>query len=299
MLHRLRSTSQELTFRRHSLASPCERVVLGVIQSPHSTGVDGPRCPMACTIERKRVDDDTSNEHSPSSATRSAQSSRDRGHRASRLAAARRRDRRGCRGRGADAARRAPVVTRAGARPRARRRARRRRRRSSSRRPRTPCTTGTVIGPTRDAYTLPAEASGRTAVQLLTRPARRVHAARAPRTRSPCGTASPTPPTAAASPRPSRSPSTASTSDTMTLTSEYAWLYNQYPFTNDPNAGLLHPDWWITECGCVPGEGYEVQHAVPPDALLRRAADAPRQDLSRRRRGAAHGTARHECSAGR
>src|SRR6185436_15892641 len=30
------------------------------------------------------------------------------------------------------------------------------------------------------------------------------------------------------------------------------WLYNQYPFSNDPNAGLLHPDWWITECGCVP-----------------------------------------------
>ncbi len=41
-------------------------------------------------------------------------------------------------------------------------------------------------------------------------------------------------------------------STTMTLTSQYAWLYNQYPFSNDPNAGLLHPDWWITECGCVP-----------------------------------------------
>src|SRR5713101_4038541 len=39
---------------------------------------------------------------------------------------------------------------------------------------------------------------------------------------------------------------------TITLTSRYAYLYNQYPFTNDPNAGLLHPDWWITECGCVP-----------------------------------------------
>ncbi len=39
---------------------------------------------------------------------------------------------------------------------------------------------------------------------------------------------------------------------TITLTSKYSWLYNQYPFTNDPNAGLLHPDWWITECGCVP-----------------------------------------------
>ncbi|MEK8106932.1 hypothetical protein NKG94_20625 [Micromonospora sp. M12] len=27
---------------------------------------------------------------------------------------------------------------------------------------------------------------------------------------------------------------------TMTLTSQYSWLYNQYPFTNDPQAGLLH-----------------------------------------------------------
>src|SRR6202165_1401265 len=41
-------------------------------------------------------------------------------------------------------------------------------------------------------------------------------------------------------------------SQTITLTSKYSYLYNQYPFTNDPNAGLLHPDWWITECSCVP-----------------------------------------------
>jgi hypothetical protein len=39
---------------------------------------------------------------------------------------------------------------------------------------------------------------------------------------------------------------------TITLTSKYSNLYNQYPFTNDPTAGLLHPDWWITECSCVP-----------------------------------------------
>ncbi|MET0725234.1 MAG: glycosyl hydrolase family 28-related protein, partial [Leifsonia sp.] len=43
-------------------------------------------------------------------------------------------------------------------------------------------------------------------------------------------------------------------SKTMTLTSQYAYLYNQYPFTNDPGAGLLHSDWWITECGCVPSQ---------------------------------------------
>ena len=40
---------------------------------------------------------------------------------------------------------------------------------------------------------------------------------------------------------------------TVTLTSKYSDLYNQYPFSNDPNAGLLHPDWWVTECACVPG----------------------------------------------
>jgi hypothetical protein len=39
---------------------------------------------------------------------------------------------------------------------------------------------------------------------------------------------------------------------TITLTSKYSYLYNLYPFTNDPTAGVLHPDWWITECSCVP-----------------------------------------------
>jgi alpha-1,3-glucanase-like protein len=39
---------------------------------------------------------------------------------------------------------------------------------------------------------------------------------------------------------------------TLTLSSRYAWLYNQYPFSNDPRADLLHPDWWVTECACVP-----------------------------------------------
>ena len=63
----------------------------------------------------------------------------------------------------------------------------------------------------------------------------------------------------------------------MTLTSQYAWLYNQYPFSNDPNAGLLHPDWWITECQCVPGPDFVGDQTVPADALLRRAAPAARQ----------------------
>lgn len=50
---------------------------------------------------------------------------------------------------------------------------------------------------------------------------------------------------------------------TITLTSKYSWLYNQYPFTNDPNAGLLHPDWWITECSCVPAS------TTPPPVITK------------------------------
>ena len=30
----------------------------------------------------------------------------------------------------------------------------------------------------------------------------------------------------------------------MTLTSKYAWLYADYPFSNDPNSDWLNPDWW-------------------------------------------------------
>jgi hypothetical protein len=30
----------------------------------------------------------------------------------------------------------------------------------------------------------------------------------------------------------------------MTLTSEYAWLYADYPFSNDPQTDWIHPDWW-------------------------------------------------------
>jgi hypothetical protein len=112
-------------------------------------------------------------------------------------------------------------------------------------------TTGTVIGPGRDAYTLPAEASGRKAVKLtpgqyveFTLPA----AANAITVRysipdAPDGGGITAPLAVTVNGRDRRA---------MTLTSQYAWLYNQYPFTNDPNADLLHPDWWITECSCVP-----------------------------------------------
>nr|WP_203836703.1 glycosyl hydrolase family 28-related protein [Actinoplanes humidus] len=110
--------------------------------------------------------------------------------------------------------------------------------------------TGTLIGPDRSAYSLPAEASGRKAVQLaagqyveFTLPA----ATNAITVRYSIpdaqGGGGITAPLTVTAGRDSR---------TMTLTSQYSYLYNQYPFSNDPQTGLLHPDWWITECACVP-----------------------------------------------
>ncbi|MER7459856.1 glycosyl hydrolase family 28-related protein [Micromonospora sp. NPDC126480] len=114
-------------------------------------------------------------------------------------------------------------------------------------------TDGEVIGPDRNAYTLPSEASGRQAVKLL--PGRYVEfvlpaAANAITVRysipdAPNGGGINAPLDVAANGKRIR---------TMTLTSRYSWLYNQYPFTNDPQADLLHPDWWITECSCVPAQ---------------------------------------------
>lgn len=113
-------------------------------------------------------------------------------------------------------------------------------------------TNGTLIGPDRTAYTLPSEASGRAAVRLA--PTQHVEftlpaAANAltvrysiPDAPDGGGITAPLDVTVGGERR------------RMTLTSQYAWLYNQYPFTNDPNADLLHPDWWITECSCVPAE---------------------------------------------
>ncbi|WP_392674833.1 glycosyl hydrolase family 28-related protein [Streptomyces sp. LN785] len=112
-------------------------------------------------------------------------------------------------------------------------------------------TNGKVIGPDRSAYTLPAEASGRRAVTLergqyveFTLPS----AADAISVRY----SIPDAPGGGGITAPLDVTVNGRDRTTMTLTSKYAWLYNQYPFSNDPNAGLLHDDWWITECGCVP-----------------------------------------------
>ncbi|MBL7257248.1 glycosyl hydrolase family 28-related protein [Paractinoplanes lichenicola] len=113
-------------------------------------------------------------------------------------------------------------------------------------------TNGTVIGPDRTAYSLPAEASGRSAVRLT--PGQYVEftlpkAANAITVRY----SIPDAPTGGGLTAP-LAVKAGNTSRSMTLTSQYSWLYNQYPFSNDPAADLLHPDWWITECACVPAQ---------------------------------------------
>ncbi|MET4924960.1 glycosyl hydrolase family 28-related protein [Streptomyces sp. PSRA5] len=112
-------------------------------------------------------------------------------------------------------------------------------------------TNGAVIGPDRTAYTLPSEASGRTAVKLA--PEQYVEftlpsAANAITVRY----SVPDAPGGGGITAPLDVTVNGKSRQTMTLTSKYAWLYNQYPFSNDPGADLLHPDWWITECACVP-----------------------------------------------
>jgi hypothetical protein len=112
-------------------------------------------------------------------------------------------------------------------------------------------TNGTVIGPSRAAYTLPAEASGRSAVSLA--PGQYVEFTLPSATNAITVRYSiPDSATGGGITAPLAVTVNGGAKKTMTLTSQYSWLYNQYQFTNDPNAELLHPDWWITECGCVP-----------------------------------------------
>ncbi len=112
-------------------------------------------------------------------------------------------------------------------------------------------TNGTTIGPGTNAYTLAAEASGRSAVSLT--PGQYVEftlptAANAINIRY----SIPDVPTGGGITAPLEVTVNGGNRQIMTLTSQYAWLYNQYPFSNDPNAGLLFPDQWVTECSCVP-----------------------------------------------
>jgi Pectate lyase superfamily protein len=114
-------------------------------------------------------------------------------------------------------------------------------------------TNGTVIGFGTDAYTLPAEASGRKAVSL--QPGQYVEftlpsAANAITVRY----SIPDAPTGGGITSPLAVTVNGHNRTTMTLTSQYAWLYNAYPFSNDPTLTTsIEPNWWTTECGCVPG----------------------------------------------
>jgi hypothetical protein len=124
-----------------------------------------------------------------------------------------------------------------------------------------------VIGPDRTPYTLAAEASGRKAVQLA--PGQYVEftlprAANAITVRY----SIPDAPNGGGITSPLDVGAAGKRGTRMTLTSQYAWLYNLYPFTNDPNAGVLHPDWWIAECQCVPNATdppYEVTRPFRPN----------------------------------
>jgi hypothetical protein len=119
-------------------------------------------------------------------------------------------------------------------------------------------TNGTILGFDTTAYTLPAEASGRQAVKLtapgqfveftLTRPANAI-TLRYALPDAPAGGGIDAPLTLALKGK---------RVSTLTLTSKYSWLYNQYSFSNDPNAGPIHPDWWITERDAWFGTGITI-----------------------------------------
>jgi hypothetical protein len=107
-------------------------------------------------------------------------------------------------------------------------------------------TNGTVIGSDRKAYSLAAEASGRTAVKLL--PGQYVEFT------LPAATsgitvryALPDAPSGGGITAPLSVTVGGKQEETMSLTSKYSWLYNQYQFSNDPNADPIHPDWWMVE----------------------------------------------------
>jgi hypothetical protein len=115
-------------------------------------------------------------------------------------------------------------------------------------------TNGTVLGYDATAYTLAAEASGRQAVQLtapgqyveftLTRPANAIT----------IRYAVPDAATGGGIDAPITLTLNGKRKSTLTLTSKYSYLYNLYPFSNDPSDGhSVQPNWWVTECGCVPG----------------------------------------------
>jgi Pectate lyase superfamily protein len=116
----------------------------------------------------------------------------------------------------------------------------------------TAATNGAILGPDTTPYTLAAEASGRSAVQLTS--AGQYVEFTLPKDANALTVrySIPDAPNGGGITAPIDVYFNGKQKQTATLTSQYAWLYNLYPFSNDPNAGVLHPDWWITECQCVP-----------------------------------------------
>jgi len=114
-------------------------------------------------------------------------------------------------------------------------------------------TDGTVIGPSTQAYTLAAEASGRSAISLA--PGEYVQftlpdAANAINVRY----SIPDSATGGGIAAPLEVVVNGSFRRTMTLTSQYSWLYGQYPYDNDPTEGDNVPTDYAVECQCVPAQ---------------------------------------------
>jgi hypothetical protein len=124
-------------------------------------------------------------------------------------------------------------------------------------------TNGTIIGPSTQAYTLPAEASGRSAVSLA--PGQYVQftlpsAANGINVRYSIPDAT----TGGGITAPLEVEVNGSYRRTMTLTSQYSWLYGQYPYDNDPTEGNNQPYYYAVECGCVPGPN-PLPASIAPD----------------------------------
>lgn len=127
-------------------------------------------------------------------------------------------------------------------------------------------TNGTVIGPSRDAYTLPSEASGRSAVRL-DGPGQYVEFTLSDEANALTLRYSiPDAPTGGGIRAPLDVLVNGKRRRTMTLTSEYAWLYGMYPFSNDPNVDP-NPGWWKPEPDPVP-KPFRPHHFYDEQRLL-------------------------------
>ncbi len=114
-------------------------------------------------------------------------------------------------------------------------------------------TNAAIIGPSTQAYTLAAEASGRSAVSLA--PGQYVQftlpsAANAINVRY----SIPDSATGGGITAPLDVQVNGNYRRTMTLTSQYSWLYGQYPYDNDPTEGDNIPTDYAVECQCVPAQ---------------------------------------------